>query len=193
MIEDLISEIPKSRRIVLDLGTGDGRLLGNISYKDKKSFFIGIEINPDHFRQASSIIKSQNVKLINGSFEKILPLFKDNSINQVFSILPDPKFIDKNHKHEWENLYKLIYNKLEQLGIFILITEITNELFQPVEDNVLYNEMIWMKNFFEALGYITVECSEGYPEKYATSFLKTFSGDMRRIRILYFEFIKPKR
>lgn len=190
MSEDLISKIPTSRRVVLDLGMGDGQLLANLSNNEKESFFIGIEINPDRFSQASSFIKNQNVQLINDSFEKIIPLFRDNSISQVFYILPDPKYIDKNHKAEWERLYKLIYNKMKKYGTFILITEITNELFQPVENKILNAEMTWIKNSFESLGYVTLECYEGYPEKYTTSFIRTFRGDLERIRILYFEFIK---
>lgn len=193
MSEDLISKIPTSRRLVLDLGMGDGQLVTNLSNKEKDSFFIGIEINPDRFIQAYSSIKNQNVQLINDSFEKILPLFKDNSISQVFYILPDPKYIDKNHKSNWERFYKLLYNKIKKHGTFILITEITNELFQPVENKMLNDEISWIKNFFESLGYVTLECYEGYPEEYTTSFLRTFSGDLQRIRILYFEFIKTNK
>lgn len=193
MSEDLVSKIPTSRRLVLDLGMGDGQLVTNLSNKEKDSFFIGIEINPDRFIQAYSSIKNQNVQLINDSFEKILPLFKDNSISQVFYILPDPKYIDKNHKSNWERFYKLLYNKIKKHGTFILITEITNELFQPVENKMLNDEISWIKNFFESLGYVTLECYEGYPEEYTTSFLRTFSGDLQRIRILYFEFIKTNK
>ncbi|MDR4512186.1 MAG: methyltransferase domain-containing protein [Nitrososphaeraceae archaeon] len=193
MSEDLISKIPTSRRLVLDLGMGDGQLVANLSNKEKDSFHIGIEINPDRFIQASSSIKNQNVHLINDNFEKILPLFKDNSISQVFYILPDPKYIDKNHKPDLERFYKLLYNKIKKHGTFILITEITNELFQPVENKVLNDEISWITNFFESLGYVTLECHEGYPEEYTTSFLRTFSGDLERIRILYFEFIKTNK
>jgi tRNA G46 methylase TrmB len=190
MIEDLLSELPVSRKIVLELGMGDGKLIKNLSEKEKEFFFIGIEINSDRFRQASLSITRENVKIINNSFDRILPLFRNASINKIIYVLPDPKFIDKNQKQNWEKLYKLIYNKLEQNGIFILITEITNELLQPVEDDFLYEEMSWIKNFFESLGYITLKHYEGYPEKYTTSFLESFSGDKERIRILFFEFTK---
>ncbi len=190
MNKKLLSEMPKSLKLVVELGMGDGRLIKDLSEKEKENYFIGIEINTERFQEASSNIKSNNVKLINNSFDEVLPLFGDNSINKVIYILPDPKFIDKNHKQKWSKLYKIIYNKLEHKGSFILITEITDALLQPVSDELFFGEMIWLKEFFESIGFITIDCSEGPHEQYNTYFLKIFKGDTQRIRIIYFKFVK---
>ena len=190
MNKKFLSEMPKSLKLVVELGMGDGRLIKELSEKEKENYFIGIEINTERFQEASSNIKSNNVKLINNSFDEVLPLFGDNSISKVIYILPDPKFIDKNHIQEWSRLYKIIYNKLEQKGSFILITEITDALLRPVSDELFFEEMIWMKEFFESIGFAVMDCSEGPPENYNTYFLKIFKGDTKRIRMIYFKFVK---
>ena len=190
MLKKLLSEIPKSLKLVVELGTGDGSLIKNLSEKEKENYFVGIEIDPGRFQEAYASIKANNVKLINGSFEEILPLFEDNCINRVIYILPDPKFIDRNYKQKWSKLYKIIYDKLEHKGTFVLITEITDELFQPVSDELFFEEMSSLKAIFESIGFNTVECTEGTPEYYNTYFTNIFKGDTQRIRIIFFKFEK---
>jgi phospholipid N-methyltransferase len=191
MYKEFIDDIPKDKRLVLELGMGDGNLIKLLSEKeDQDYYFIGIEKNESYFNKAKYGIKSQNVKILNTLFESVLPLFEDNSIYKVISVLPDPKYIDMNYKSNWEILYKIIYKKLVKQGKFILITEITDELLQPVSNNKFYKAVENLKQIFQSIGFIVVNAFEGYQENYMTSFLQEFSGDPKRIRIINFEFTK---
>ena len=191
MYKAFLDDIPKDKRLVLELGMGDGNLIKLLAEKeDQDYYFIGIEKNESYFNKAKYGIKSQNVKILNTLFESVLPLFEDNSIYKVISVLPDPKYIDMNYKSNWEILYKIIYKKLVKQGKFILITEITDELLQPVSNNKFYKAVENLKQIFQSIGFIVVNAFEGYQENYMTSFLQEFSGDPKRIRIINFEFTK---
>ena len=192
MIENLFLNLPKNKKIIVELGMGDGKLL-NLLSNSKHNFdcyFIGIEKKEENFNIAKKNIKSPNVMLLNYSFETILPLFNDESIHKVILVLPDPKYIDKTYRYEWELFYKTIYKKLQKNGIFILITEITNELLEPVTDNYFYKEVNNLKQIFKLIGFILLKDFEGIQENYVSSYLQLFSGDPLRIRIINFEFIK---
>jgi tRNA G46 methylase TrmB len=190
MIKKFLNNIPKNKKLVLELGIGDGNLIKSLSEKNHGYYFIGIEIQEDYFIKAQYNIKSQNVMLLNCSFEDVLPLFEDESIYKIISVLPDPKYIDKNYRNEWEIFYKIVYKKLLKKGLFILITEITDELFQPVSNNYFYKEVDNLKQIFQSIGFNLLKNFEGYQENYMTSFLQTFNGDPKRIRIINFEFTK---
>ena len=190
MNKKFLNNIPKNKKLVVELGMGDGNLIKSLSEKNHDYYFIGIEIQEEYFNKAKYNIKSSNVMLLNFPFEDILPLFEDNSIYKIISVLPDPKYIDKNYRKEWEILYKIVYKKLMKKGLFILITEITDELFQPVSNNYFYKEVNNLKQIFQSMGFILLNDFEGYQENYMTSFLQIFNGDPKRIRIINFEFTK---
>ncbi len=190
MSKEVLDDIPKDKKLVLELGMGDGNLIKLLSEKNQDYYFIGIEKNESHYNKAKYNIKSQNVKILHTLFESVLPLFEDNSLYKIISVLPDPKYIDIKYKSNWEVLYKIIYKKLVKQGKFILITEITDELFQPVSNNEFYKEVENLKQIFQSIGFLVVNAFEGYQENYMTSFLQEFSGDPKRIRIINFEFTK---
>ena len=190
MNKKFFNNIPKNKKLVVELGIGDGNLIKSLSEKNHDYYFIGIEIQEGYFNKAKYNIKSPNVMLLNFSFEDVLPLFEDESIYKIISVLPDPKYIDKNYRKEWEIFYKIVYKKLLKKGLFILITEITDELFQPVSNDCFYKEVDNLKQIFQSIGFIVLNDFEGYQENYMTSFLQTFNGDPERIRIINFEFTK---
>ena len=190
MNKKFLNNIPKNKKLVVELGIGDGNLIKSLSEKNHDYYFIGIEKQEEYFNKAKYNIKSSNVMLLNFPFEGILPLFEDNSIYKIISVLPDPKYIDKTYRYEWELFYKTIYKKLQKNGIFILITEITNELLEPVTDNYFYKEVNNLKQIFKLIGFILLKDFEGIQENYVSSYLQLFSGDPLRIRIINFEFIK---
>jgi tRNA G46 methylase TrmB len=190
MNKKFFNNIPKNKKLVVELGIGDGNLIKSLSEKNHDYYFIGIEIQEEYFNKAKYNIKSPNVMLLNFSFENVLPLFEDESIYKIISVLPDPKYIDKNYRKEWEIFYKIVYKKLLKKGLFILITEITDELFQPVSNDCFYKEVDNLKQIFQSIGFIVLNDFEGYQENYMTSFLQTFNGDPERIRIINFEFTK---
>lgn len=175
-----------SPKVIVELGMGDGRLLKTISENDhdNNSFYIGIEVDKSQYEQAISQIKRVNVKLLNGSFEDILPAFSDNSLYRVISVLPDPKYIDQLKEHKWKYLYKIVYEKLKNYGTLELVTEITDDLLQEVSDQV-YNKWIeWLKYTFQSMGFKRITSREGAPPEYSSRCIDQFRADPKRIRMV---------
>jgi tRNA G46 methylase TrmB len=175
-----------SQKVIVELGMGDGRLLKAISENDhdNNSFYIGIEVDKSQYEQAISQNKLVNVKLLNGSFEDILPVFSDNSLYRVISVLPDPKYIDQLKEHKWKYLYKILYEKLENYGTLELVTEITDDLLQEVSDQV-YNKWIeWLKSTFQSIGFKEITSREGAPPEYSSRCIDQFRADPKRIRMV---------
>lgn len=190
MDKSFLNNIPNNKKLVIELGSGDGNLIKSLSEKNTDCYFIGIEIQKEFFNKAKNNIKSQNVMLLNFSFEDILPLFENESIYKIISVLPDPRYIDKSYRKKWEMFYNIIYKKLLKKGLFILITEITDELFQPVLNSYFYEEINNIKRIFQSIGFVVLNEFEGYQENYMTSLLQIFNRDPERIRIINFEFTK---
>lgn len=190
MDKSFLNNIPNNKKLVIELGSGDGNLIKSLSEKNPDCYFIGIEIQKEFFNKAKNNIKSQNVMLLNFSFEDILPLFENESIYKIISVLPDPRYIDKSYRKKWEMFYNIIYKKLLKKGLFILITEITDELFQPVLNSYFYEEINNIKRIFQSIGFVVLNEFEGYQENYMTSLLQIFNRDPERIRIINFEFTK---
>jgi tRNA G46 methylase TrmB len=190
MDKSFLNNIPNNKKLVVELGSGDGNLIKSLSGKNPDCYFIGIEIQKEFFNKAKNNINSQNVMLLNFSFEDILPLFENESIYKIISVLPDPRYIDKSYRKKWEMFYNIIYKKLLKKGLFILITEITDELFQPVLNSYFYKEVNNIKRIFQSIGFVVLNEFEGYQKNYMTSLLQIFKRDPERIRIINFEFTK---
>jgi tRNA G46 methylase TrmB len=183
---ELHQDMINSLKVIVELGMGDGRLLKTISENDhdNNSFYIGIEVDKSQYEQAISQIKLVNVKLLNGSFEDILPAFPDNSLYRVISVLPDPKYIDQLKEHKWKYLYKIVYEKLKNYGMLELVTEITDDLLQEVSDQI-YNKWIeWLKYTFQSMGFQRVTSREGAPPVYSSRCIDQFRADPKRIRMV---------
>ena len=183
---ELHQDMINSPKVIVELGMGDGRLLKTISENDHDNnfFYIGIEVDKSQYEQAISQIKLVNVKLLNGSFEDILPAFPDNSLYRVISVLPDPKYIDQLKENKWKYLYKIVYGKLKNYGTLELVTEITDDLLQEVSDQV-YNKWIeWLKYTFQSMGFQRVTSREGAPPEYSSRCIDQFRADPKRIRMV---------
>jgi Putative methyltransferase len=183
---ELHQDMVNSPKVIVELGMGDGRLLKTISENDhdNNSFYIGIEVDKSQYEQAISQIKLVNVKLLNGSFEDILPAFSDNSLYRVISVLPDPKYIDQLKEHKWKYLYKIVYEKLKNYGTLELVTEITDDLLQGVPDQVYYKWIEWLKYTFQSMGFQRVTSREGAPPEYSSRCIDQFRADPKRIRMV---------
>ncbi|MDQ3972510.1 MAG: hypothetical protein M3219_03700 [Thermoproteota archaeon] len=188
----------KHPRIIVELGSGDGRLLKKLLEMDKEdikdsngSVYIGIENNASTFDKAKSTLEGfSNVILLNGSFEVLIHDFSDSSIDKIIAVLPDPKFIDIQNQHRWKKFYQVANNKLAVYGSIRIVTELTDDLLQPVSVQA-YN--VWVQQIiqtFQGLGFSLVRVQEGSPIEYESEYLERFKEDPKRIRIATFDFRK---
>jgi tRNA G46 methylase TrmB len=177
-------------RVIVELGIGDGRLLESLAKRDSNSLHIGIELDSEQCRQAQSRIALTNVAILSGSFEEIVPTFPDGSVDRFITVLPDPRYIDEKKQDLWKPFYKTVYAKLKKNGTFELVTEITDELLQPVGD-IAYAEWAgWLKSCFLSIGFVLKSQHEGASVQYSSRCLDQFRGDPERIRIATLELAK---
>lgn len=169
---------------------GDGRLLEILAKRNPDCMFIGIELDNDQCIQAQSRITLPNVIIINSSFEDIVPTFLDESVDQFIMILPDPAFIDQKKEEQWKPFYKFVYLKLKKQGRLQLVTELTDELLQPVSDDQYSVWAEWLKSCFISLGFSLVCQQDGAPTQYSSRCLEQFRGDAERIRMITLDLVK---
>jgi tRNA G46 methylase TrmB len=178
------------RKVVVELGMGDGRLLEILAKHNSNLLYIGIELDNDQCIQAKSRISLSNVVIMNSSFEDVVPTFLDESIDQFIVVLPDPAFIDERREEQWKPLYKGMYSKLKAGGTLRLITELTDEMLQPVGDDQYSRWAYWLKSSFLSLGFALVSRNEGAPREYLSRCLEQFRGDPQRIRMITLDLLK---
>ena len=177
-------------RLIVELGTGDGTLLETLAKQDCNSIYIGIELNREQCMQARSRIILSNVIIVNKSFEDLVPTFQDESIDQFIAVLPDPLFIDEKREEQWKLFYKSVYYKLKKGGRLQIVTELTDELLQPINDDRYLAWAEWLKSCFTSLGFTLAGQQEGAPRQYISPCIKQFSGDPERIRIITLDLLK---
>ena len=201
MISGEVPRSSESLKLIVELGMGDGRLLRKLLEADKEADrraangksrkYVGIELDRSNYEIAKSMLKNYaNVKLVNGSFEVLINDFLDCSIDEIISVLPDPKFIDIQSQDIWDKFYRIVNRKMSRHGRFLLVTEVIDDLLQPVSDEA-YNAWVhWIVYTFQNMGFILVKCNEGPPNEYESECLERFKGDPERIRLATFDFIK---
>ena len=176
--------------VIVELGMGDGRLLESLAKRDSNSLYVGIEIDKEQCSQAQSRITLVNVAIMSGSFEDIVPTFPDESVDSFIAVLPDPAFIDEKKQNRWKPFYKIVHSKLKSGGNLRLVTEVTDELLQPVSEEAYKKWVTWLKGCFLSIGFVLTNQLEGAPAQYSTRCLDQFSGDLDRIRIATLELTK---
>lgn len=177
-------------RLVVELGIGDGTLLETLAKRDRNSIYIGIELDNEQCVQARSKIALSNVIIVNSSFEDLVPTIQDESIDQFIAVLPDPAFIDQKKEERWKPLYKSLHYKLKKQGRFRLITELTDELLQPVSDDRYLAWADWLKSCFISLGFTLAGQQEGAPRQYLSRCIKQFRADPECIRMITLDLLK---
>ncbi|MGB7956948.1 MAG: hypothetical protein WCF23_23485 [Candidatus Nitrosopolaris sp.] len=189
-------------KVIIEFGMDDGRLLKKLIEQDhdikldtntSSVTYIGIEVDRKRFEVAESLMKNdKNVILLNASFEEILPMFPDGSIDQILDVLPDPAYIDRPNQNRWQSFYKVVYAKLKPAGLLRLVTEITDDLLEPVSDEA-YNKWVqWLSQIFRSLGFTIRDSMDGPPTEYSTRCLTQFRGDAERIRMVTLDLVKDK-
>lgn len=184
------SIVPPHTRTIVELGIGDGRVLEALAASDPGTVYIGIEIDRKLCQDAKSRIRLQNAFVMEGSFVDIVPRFPDESIDGFIAILPDSAFIDEKKEESWKPFYRQVYAKLKKPGAFRLVTEITDELLQPVSNDSFDRWSIWLTSTFRSIGFAAADMKEGSPEGYSSRCLDQFRGDKARIRMLTVDFAK---
>lgn len=180
------------QRVVVELGMGDGRLLEALARTAGDSLFTGIEIDPAQCDAARSrMIQLKNVRILDGSFEQLIDEFPDESVDQFIAVLPDPAYIDEKKQKAWMHLYRRACGKLKPGGRLQLVTELTDELLQPVSDEACARWKTWLAETFTLIGFSLEGTVDGAPANYSTRCLDQFRRDPERIRIVTMNLVKP--
>ncbi len=79
-------------------------------------------------------------------------------------VLPDPAFIDGKREEQWKPFYKSVYYKLKKEGRLLLVTELTDELLQPVSNDQYFAWADWLKSCFLSLGFALASQNDGAPD-----------------------------
>ena len=109
----LLGEVPKDVKRILDLGTGDGRLLGLLKYDRPNVECVAIDFSPTMLEKVRTrFADDPNVTVIAHNFDETLPdLGKFDAVVSSFAI----HHVEDDRKH---SLYTEIFELLEPGGIF---------------------------------------------------------------------------
>lgn len=191
--DSIVSTTSKYHKVVVELGIGDGQLLEKLvrNQKSTNACYVGIEIDTKQIQVARIKLRENNVYLINESFEKVLSCFPDNYVDEFIFVLPPPNYIDRAKESLWISFYQDIYKKLKEKGTLTIVTEITNDLFEPITDNEFRTWKNWLICRFVNLGFMIKESLDDSPVYYRSHYLEQFRGDRSRIKIITLILIKP--
>ena len=105
-----MSFLTKYDKLIVELGCGDGKLLYRLSDKDenRNTFYLGIEIDPSQYSKSCLLLSNRkdNLLFVNSPFENVIDELPDYSADEILSILPHPKYIDRENERFWKPLYK---------------------------------------------------------------------------------------
>ena len=183
-----MSFLTKYDKLIVELGSGDGKLLYRLSNTEEEitAFYLGIEIDASQYRKSCLLLpnRKSNLLFVNSQFEMLIDQLPDCSADEILSILPHPKYIDRENKRFWKPIYRTILHKIKKNGHLLLITEFTDELFSPVIYDEYMNWKEWIVETFTDLGFYVGNVIEGVPYNYTSKFIDLFSNDQERIKIL---------
>ena len=183
-----VSFLTNYDKLIVELGCGDGKFLYQLSNKDenRNTFHLGIEIDPSQHRKSCLLFsdRKDNLLFVNSPFEKVFDELPDYSVDEILSVLPHPKYIDRENEIFWKPLYKTLLHKIKKNGHLLLITEYTDELFSPVICDEYMNWKEWIIATFTDLGFCVNNIVEGVPPNYTSTYIDLFSNDQERIKIL---------
>lgn len=182
-------------KTIVEIGSGDGRLLNNLAslyHMDDNALLIGIEVDEFQYRNSCAQIKRGNVRFINDEFENVLASFSDETLDTVISVLPHPDYIDRKHQQKWAPVYKVILDKMKPCGHFILVTELTDELLEPVSTSDYKVWKRWVVETFGLIGFDVTKVMDGAPLYFSSHYLDKFKNDPQRIKTITLILTKKK-
>jgi len=185
LIQRDLSIISKYEKVIVELGSGDGRLLKKLfgDETNRNTLAIGIELDTSQYEKSCNLIEKNNIHFINNSFEELLPDFPDESIDSIISVLPAPRYIDNDFQELWVPFYQIVLKKLKETGSLILVTELTDHLLQPVSASDFVAWKYWLESVFISIGF-NLRTIDGVPSNFSSQFLDQFKGDPERIKIV---------
>lgn len=157
----------------LEIGSGLGQFLLSLSENNQDKNCLGVEINLNAF--ASSLKKAAeykkeitNFKFINSPIDKLLPMFKDKSICNIYINFPDP-WPKKKQQHrrlsyptfleEYNRILKeggKVYFRTDNIDLF-------NDSIEYFENSNLFDVEIIQPFYSENVDYL-------YPTEYEKKF-----------------------
>ena len=190
----IVSTLSTFDKVVVELGMGDGQLLDQImEYRNSpKTCYVGIEVDSKQIQTAHHKLKGKNIYLINDSFEKIIPFFPNNYVDEFIFVLPPPNYIDKNMVGQWTSLYQNVYKKLKMRGTLTIVTEIINDLLEPVSNDEFSSWKNWLISKFVSIGFRLNDIFDDSPSHYNSHFLDQFRGDKLRIKLVTIILVKSE-
>ena len=190
--DSIFSTVSKFQKVVVELGIGDGQLLEKVvrHRQTPETCYVGIEIDAKEIQLARENLRQKNVYLINESFEIVLS-FPDNYVDEFIFVLPPPDYIDKSKESLWSSFYREIYKKLKENGSFMIVTELINDLLEPVTDYEFKIWKNWLLGKFISLGFIVKETYDNSPKYFRSHYLEQFRADKSRIKIVTLILTKP--
>lgn len=191
--DSIITTASKFQKIIVELGIGDGQLLQNVVRRRQSpdTCYVGIEIDSKQVQIARQKLREKNVYLINESFEKVVLCFPDNYVDEFIFVLPSPDYIDKSKESRWSLFYRDIFTKLKENGSLLIVTEIINDLLEPVTDYEFKIWKNWLIGKFISFGFIIKETYDDSPKYFRSRYLEQFRGDKSRIKIVTLILTKP--
>ena len=182
----IVSPLTTYDKVIVELGMGDGQLLNEIiEYKNRPdTCYVGIEIDAKQIQKAHDRLMGKNIYLINDSFEKVLSFLPDNFVDEFIFVLPSPNYIDRNSESQWTLFYQSIHKKLKERGTLTIVTEIINDLLEPISDYEFNSWKNWLTSKFVNLGFRLKVIFDDCPSYYNSHFLAQFRGDKLRIKLI---------
>lgn len=186
--EEVLKSLEGFEKVVVDLGTGDGRFVYKNALGNPKNFYIGIDPSEKQLRIFARDVQRKRLKnasLVVGSIEK-LPSELIGIADEIWVIFPWGSLLEafaKPVRSSLENLEKL----LKKNGVVQVIFGY-DELLEPSETKRLNLPMIdlgYIKKVlipeYEKLGFKVIECGEfdRMTQKVETSWYKRLNQSNR--------------
>ena len=118
----------KFQRITLEVGFGNGEFLVNQSNLNKDSLFIGCEVYLNGFSKVLNKINDKqinNIKICSINFVYLVQVLKDETIDQIYFINPDPWPKARHNKRRIINIenLNLMASKLKKNCSIVITTD----------------------------------------------------------------------